>query len=605
MFWEQDASNRLHLRLVGIGKEPARAQMAAEEARPPFGGEPEEPPVSAEEASRELERVLTDPKFRSSERNKRFLRYVTEKLLEGEGDKIKAYSVAVDVFGRPEDFDPLIDPIVRIEAMRLRASLAHYYEVHGQGNLLRIDLPKGGYVPVISRRSPPEGVTQATVDAPAVADGPDTKSGNGQSPQGSKLFWGLSTGLVVSGLALAGFALSQFMTSGNGAISEKPRTFLNVSVAGDQSAQSARDFKEALLVAVSQFQTVRIVNKPEDQVLAGNAQMVPSPPGAFEPAYQIDVDYRPHLPQPSLWWQVIDRDHGEVLISRVEPVPEEAEDQELMVARLANRLAGLRGTISNTELRRDYAAPTLGYGCVLRAYRALHASDPAMLQTARSCLEKTIKARPGDAAAHAALSRVLPVLDPLQPSQEVARRALSLANTATVLAPGAAAGVRAQMEALFHLGHTDAAIRAGRRAIVLNPSDHETIAAFAGVLAATGQWDEAMSMVEKALDLAGAASPEVHAALAMDAYRRGAYGEALAHLEQGRPAFCCEAGILRLATLGQLGMFSAAGTTAALLQGSGLGSQTKVRSYMTGRHFDPAFVSLLQDGVSKAGLPLQ
>ncbi|MFU0507154.1 tetratricopeptide repeat protein [Pseudaminobacter sp. NGMCC 1.201702] len=578
--------------------------MAAEEARLSFGGGPEEPPVSAEEASAELERILTDPKFRSSERNKRFLRYVTEKLLEGEGDKIKAYSVAVDVFGRPEDFDPLIDPIVRIEAMRLRSSLAHYYEVHGQGNLLRIDLPKGGYVPVFSRRSRTEDVTQAAVDTAAVADVPDASSGNEQS-QGSKLFLGLSTGLVVSGILLAGFALSQFVTPGEGAISERPRAFLNVTVNGDQSTQSARDFKEALLVAVSQFQTVRIVNKPEDQVLAGNAQMVPSLPGAYESAYQIDVDYRPHSPQRSLWWQVIDRDGSEVLMSRVVSIQEEAEDQGLIVARLANRLAGPRGTISNTELRKDYAAPTLGYGCVLRAYRALHASDPAMLQTARSCLEKTIEARPGDAAAHAALSRVLPALNPLQPSQEVARRALSLANTATVLAPGAVAGVRAQMEALFHLGHTDAAIKAGRRATVLNPSDHETIAAFAGVLALTGHWDEAMSMVEKSLDLAEGASPEVHAALATDAYRRGAYGEAIAHLEQAPPASCCEAGILRLATLGQLGMFSAAGTTAALLQRSGLGSQTSVRRYMTGRRFDPALVSLLLDGISKAGLPLQ
>jgi tetratricopeptide (TPR) repeat protein len=586
-----------------MGRGPPRERIAAEGLRSSF--DDERKPVSEEETLAELERVLTDPNFRSSERNKRFLRYVTEKVLEGATDKIKAYSVAVDVFGRPTDFDPIIDPIVRIEAMRLRSSLSHYYEVHGQQSLLRIDLPKGGYVPTISRRRASlERETRTVDEVIPVAGIPDAVSGKERSAYASKLFRGLAAALVASGVALAGFALWQRVAPQPRTLSERPRIILTVTADGDETAEAAREFKEALIVAMSRFQTVTIVDGSDDPAQLDNAQMAPSTP-AIEAAYQIAVDYRSQPLQQSLWWQVSDHHGGVVLISRVEPIPQQTEDRDRMVARLAYRIAGLRGTISNSELRRDYAAPTLGNGCVLRAYRALHSLDPATLRTAKACLEQTIKVRPGHAAAHAALSRVLPLLDPVQPSGDLAKRALSLANTATVLSPSSAAGARAQMEALFHLGHTAAAIGAGRRAMALNPYDHDAAAAFAGVLALTGRWDDAMPLVEKAHDLAETAGPEIHAVLAMDAYRRGTYEEALAHLVQSNPASCCEVGILHLATLGQLEMQSAAQMAAASLQRVGLGSEASFRSYMTGRHFDPAFASVLQDGISKVGLPVR
>jgi tetratricopeptide (TPR) repeat protein len=383
-------------------------------------------------------------------------------------------------------------------------------------------------------------------------------------------------------------------------VSERPRTILTVSASGDETANTARDLKEALLIAMSRFQTVTIVDGSSDPARHHITQMRPSTP-AVDAAYQIAVDYRSTSPQQSLWWQVSDR-HGVVLTSHVEPIPQDAEERDRIVARLANRIAGLRGTISNSELRKDYAAPTLGNGCVLRAYRSLHSLDPAKLRTAKACLEQTIKVLPGHAVAHAVLSRVLPMLDPAQPPVS-AGRALDLANTATVLSPTSAAGARSQMEALFHLGHTDAALRAGRRAMTLNPYDPDTAAAFASVLALTGRWDEAIPLVEKARDLTETASPEIHAVLAMDAYRRGAYPVALARLVQSNPAPCCEVSILHIATLGQLEMQADAQTQAALLQRVGLGSEASVHRYMTKRHFDPAFVSLLQDGISKAGLP--
>ncbi len=95
----------------------------------------------------ELDRILNSPQFDASERNRRFLDYVVEETLSDRGDRIKAYSIATLVFGRDDSFDPALDPVVRMEARRLRRSLERFYLVEGETGPIRITLPKGGYVP--------------------------------------------------------------------------------------------------------------------------------------------------------------------------------------------------------------------------------------------------------------------------------------------------------------------------------------------------------------------------------------------------------------------------------------------------------------------------
>ena len=74
------------------------------------------------------------------------------KLLAGRGERLKAYNVALEVFDRPETFDPITDPLVRIEAARLREKLREYYGTEGQSDAIHIDLPKGTYAPLIEFR---------------------------------------------------------------------------------------------------------------------------------------------------------------------------------------------------------------------------------------------------------------------------------------------------------------------------------------------------------------------------------------------------------------------------------------------------------------------
>lgn len=79
------------------------------------------------------------------------MRFVVEEALEGRAEMIKAYTIAISVFGRSKDFDAHIDPIVSVEAGRLRRALAHYYLSGGRNNALRIEIPKGKYVPSFVR----------------------------------------------------------------------------------------------------------------------------------------------------------------------------------------------------------------------------------------------------------------------------------------------------------------------------------------------------------------------------------------------------------------------------------------------------------------------
>ena len=150
-------------------------------ARPTFHGEPSSPPVdavSADEARAELDRVLQSADFPATPRNRRFLSFIAERTLDGAANghgRSSAYDVATRVFGRSEQFDTILDPIVRIEAGKLRRDLETYYLKSGRGSALRIEVPRGGYDPVFVRQQPEPAPVPAVaaptgdlaVDAPA------------------------------------------------------------------------------------------------------------------------------------------------------------------------------------------------------------------------------------------------------------------------------------------------------------------------------------------------------------------------------------------------------------------------------------------------------
>ena len=99
----------------------------------------------------QMPRILKSRHFARAERLRRFLTYVVEQSLAGNGH-LKEHAVGIDVFDRKLDYDPRIDPIVRVEARRLRSRLQAYYESDGQNEIARIELPKGTYAPLFRMR---------------------------------------------------------------------------------------------------------------------------------------------------------------------------------------------------------------------------------------------------------------------------------------------------------------------------------------------------------------------------------------------------------------------------------------------------------------------
>jgi hypothetical protein len=96
--------------------------------------------------------VLASRQFSEAPRLSEFLKHIVEISLAGQSDGLKEYSIATEVFHRPATFDPRLDTIVRVQATKLRSKLAEYYASDGAASTIRIELPRGSYVPLFKPR---------------------------------------------------------------------------------------------------------------------------------------------------------------------------------------------------------------------------------------------------------------------------------------------------------------------------------------------------------------------------------------------------------------------------------------------------------------------
>jgi len=126
---------------------------------------PIEAGVSTDAIQAQLEKILSSVDFTRSERLSRFLRYAVEQTLQGRGEQIKEHTLGIEVFDKTLSYDPRIDPIVRVEATRLRSKLKEYYATQGRDDPILIELHKGSYMPAFQKQEqsradfPPLGAT--------------------------------------------------------------------------------------------------------------------------------------------------------------------------------------------------------------------------------------------------------------------------------------------------------------------------------------------------------------------------------------------------------------------------------------------------------------
>jgi hypothetical protein len=102
------------------------------------------PDITAAEVMLQLDRIMRSQQFERADRSKAILSFVVAEMLAGRSDRIKAYTIATLVLNRDADFDPQVNPIVRMEAGQLRRRLDRYYATDGAEDDLVIAVPKGG-----------------------------------------------------------------------------------------------------------------------------------------------------------------------------------------------------------------------------------------------------------------------------------------------------------------------------------------------------------------------------------------------------------------------------------------------------------------------------
>ncbi|RDJ19818.1 hypothetical protein DWF00_04340 [Bosea caraganae] len=205
-----------------------------------------------------------------------------EESLAGRGDRIKAYTIAVDVFGRGADFDGMLDPVVRIEAGRLRQALAEYYAGSGQAERIRISLPKGAYEPVFEIVDDPGSIrallyAEPPATAAAVAEQARPAARAKVSPKPEPVAYPPKTqarrawpiGLFAVALAILAvgiFAVSRMMPAS--VVAQTPIAIVahvNPLSNDEPTLALSRTLSRALPAAVARFEGLTVVAPRPDQ----------------------------------------------------------------------------------------------------------------------------------------------------------------------------------------------------------------------------------------------------------------------------------------------------------------------------------------------------
>ncbi|WP_134680440.1 tetratricopeptide repeat protein [Paracoccus ravus] len=439
--------------------------------------------LTEQEIRAALERILAAPDFEASERNRRFLRHVVEEALAGRAERIKAYSIATTVFGRPDDFDPMQDSIVRIEAGRLRRALENYHLRHDEVGL-RIQMPKGSYVPFFDTRD---------AAGPAAPEPDPDRPLHDHAPR---------------------LLVENFDQQGELGHQDVARVLTRQLIA------ALTRFTELFVYgfATSEVQPAEVGELRVDYRILGTV-MVSTRALRAEILMKREADGR------YVWVQDFERELGETCDpSRIVGLCGE-------IAGHVARVLALRDGILDSQARdRAGAGPRhfAGYLKLQRFHDYWRSLDVALFEPLRLELEAAIAEDPDFVAAHACLSMLYSNaarygLDPGPGCADPLGRALDLASRAIRLAPNSSRAHHARAIAEWFLGRTEDSIATLQIAHALNPNDPEILAEMGFRHAMRMNWEVAVPLLREAY--------------ARDPQQSGQYrmGLFLYHFAEGRP----------------------------------------------------------------------
>ena len=417
----------------------------------------------------ELERMLSNGDFDGSPRSRAFLRFIVEETLAGRQEALTQDAIATRVFHRRDDFDPTIDPIVRIQAGRLRRSLERYYLMAGAGDPVRIELPRGSYVAALRWAAPAEGPPPGK-PALVVDDWPCV------------VLLPVETAPANPGL----------------------------------DALAAR-FRDQLVLELGRYRDVRVV-------VASDGEREGSSAREYELSARLSRD-------PGGCWVTIllaDRGTGAQVWAQAFRADPDVSDRfyEETARVVAARVASEHGVVAQrlwVEQRKDPPAEPTAYGAILRSYKFFFNRDPADFVPAVEALKGVLKAEPECGLAWVQLSRLytanianeyLRVDTPVEEALAYAQRGVRLDPTSQ-RARGALA------YALLLKGELAACRAEAQNALDLNPDSLVYLESIGWLMTLAGDWEGGPPLVRKAVERNPHCMPVAFHALWADHLRRG------------------------------------------------------------------------------------
>ena len=478
----------------------------------------------------QLVRILNSGPFHQSQRRQRFLEYLVNETLAGRGERLKAYNVALEVFERPETFDPTVDPLVRIEAARLREKLREYYGTEGQSDAIHIDLPKGTYAPLIEFRGGEQPV---------------------KSVSKRRMRWQTTVPVLALILMLgavgAWLTRDRWMPAPEGAaehpvlgMPEGPAIavlpFVNLS--GDPQQEYFSDgLTEDLMTELSRAsRDLRVLARNTTFQYKGKAVDIPKLGRELKVGYVLEGSVRRTDDRLRVMAQLIETQTGaHVWADRFDrEMADVSLVQDEIVSQIVAKIAGNFGVIDINEARsatRKSPDEIQAYDLVLRAQAVMRPEwSHETFSTAKELLRQAIALDPLNARARRELAYLAVIgwvfrFDKTpEPPQEITAQAAK----AVQLDPADARAHMVAAAAYFFTKQLDLFEREAEQAMALAPYDAEILATLGHLIASSGQWQRGVALAKKANELnADAAVGWYHAAMHYNYYLQGDYEHAL------------------------------------------------------------------------------
>ncbi|MCU0790083.1 MAG: hypothetical protein MUE79_03370 [Nitratireductor sp.] len=504
--------------------------------------------IDAQSVSQQLQRILSSTQFDASERNRRFLTFVVEHAVQGHSDLVKAYTIATEVFGRGQDFDPQLDSIVRIEAGRLRRSLERYYLTEGAADPIVISIPKGSYVPSFCE-SQPAAETQAV------------------PPSGKSRLEGTHTILV------------------------EP---FDPGEVGGQARNYARCLARQVIVGLTRFTNLMVLehhrqeigpSAPQSEfVLRGNIE-------AYGNLLRTEVFLLSSQSSQYVWAQRYDRPLDADLLTLCDEV----------ASRIVRAVAQPHGALFRS--RTEISVPD----SITRYHQYNRTLNKTGFMEALAGLSKTVARQPTNAEALSCLARLyidayrfrfeLPgeSIDPLE-------KARLLAQDAVELSPDSSRCYHALGMAYWFFGNVDSSLSSYHAGLEHNPNDTELMVDLGFRYALLAQWDKALPLLETGFDADPFQPGTYRVALALYYLAHGRYAESLLEARRVVAPDVIYAHLIRAVGAAQLGYQDEAKAGLDAILAVDPDYARNMVSDLKARNVHPSLIGLLAAGLAKAGM---